>query len=163
MDKAGFKSVFDEYYNPLKNFLYYKLGDVDLAEDLTQEVFLKTWNNREEIRSETIKSYLYTIANNLAINHYKSARNRFEFGLKNEDSEHQQSPQYKMEEAEFEEHLKGSIAQLTENQRIVFLMNRIDDLTYKEIAESLEISVKAVEKRMHKALEFLRKAIEHKI
>lgn len=163
MDKAGFKSIFDEYYSPLKNFLYYKLGDADLAEDLTQEVFLKSWNNRDNIRLDTIKSYLYTIANNLAINHYKSARTRFEFGLKSEDSEHQQTPQYKMEESEFEEHLKASIAKLTENQRVVFLMNRIDDLTYKEIAERLEISVKAVEKRMHKALEFLRHAIEYKI
>lgn len=163
MDKAGFKGTFDEYYSPLKNFLYYKLGDTDLAEDLTQEVFLKCWNSRDKIRIETVKSYLYTIANNLAINHYKSARNRFEFGLKNEDSEYHQSPQYKMEESEFEEHLKASIAKLPENQRVVFLMNRIDDLTYKEIAARLDISVKAVEKRMHKALEFLRQAIEYKI
>ena len=112
---------------------------------------------------DTVKSYLYTIANNLAINHYKSARNRFEFGMKNEDSAHQQSPEYKMEEVEFEDHLKASIGKLTENQRVVFLMNRIDDLTYKEIAQRLDISVKAVEKRMSSALEFLRQTIEYKI
>lgn len=163
MDKAEFKGIFDEYYIPLKNFLYYKLGDTNLAEDLTQEVFLKAWNQRDKIIMGTVKSYLYTIANNLAINHYKSAKNRFEFGLKNEESTHSQSPEYKMEEAEFEEHLKASIAKLTENQRVVFLMNRIDDLTYNEIATRLGISVKAVEKRMKNALEFLRQTIEHKI
>ena len=53
--------------------------------------------------------------------------------------------------------LIDAIADLPENQRIVFLMNRLDKKTYKEIAELLDISVKAVEKRMHKALKELRK------
>lgn len=162
MELAAFKSLFDKYYHPIKNFLYYKLGDVDLAEDLTQEVFVKAWQKKDELIPETVKSYLYTIAGNLAINHFNSAKHRYEFQLNEQSETTSESPLFIMEKDEFAKQLEQSIGMLTENQRVVFLMNRIDDLTYKEIAERLEISVKAVEKRMHNALEVLRDKIKHK-
>lgn len=160
MQLDQFKLIFDEYYHPLKNFLYYKLGDIDLAEDITQEVFIKTWDKRDTIVTETVRSYLYKIANNLAINHFNSAKTRFELKLERHDKPVSESPDYVMEKEEFATRLNQALANLSESQRVVFLMNRIDDLTYKEIAERLEISVKAVEKRMHGALENLRDVIK---
>jgi RNA polymerase sigma-70 factor (family 1) len=156
MTLESFKSIFDEYYRPIKRFLYYKLGDIDLAEDITQEVFIRAWDKRETIIIDTVKSYLYKIANNLVINHFSSAKTRFELKLEDHDKTVSESPQYIMENDEFAERLNRALEQLSEGQRTVFLMNRIDDLTYREIAEQLEISVKAVEKRMHSALESLR-------
>ncbi|MEP2773163.1 MAG: RNA polymerase sigma-70 factor [Fulvivirga sp.] len=165
MELAQFKSIFDEYYHPLKNFLYYKLGDVALAEDITQEVFMKAWEKKDQIVVETVKSYLYKIAGNLAINHFKSAKSNYEFELKPENPtpSSTEQPDYTMEKDEFAKQLESAIGSLTENQRVVFLMNRIDDLTYKEIAKRLDLSVKAVEKRMHNALEALRQMIDHKL
>jgi len=165
MELAEFKSIFDEYYRPIKNFLYYKLGDVALAEDITQEVFIKAWEKKNEIIVDSVKSYLYTIANNLAINHFKSSKRNFEFELKadNPAPSKIETPDFSMEKDEFAKKLETAIGSLTENQRVAFLMNRIDDLTYKEIAQRLDLSVKAVEKRMHNALESLRKLIDHKI
>jgi RNA polymerase sigma-70 factor (ECF subfamily) len=157
MALEDFKSVFDQYYRPLKNFLYYKLGDIDLAEDITQEVFIKAWDKRETIVQETVKSYLYKIASNLAINHFNSAKKRFELKLEDHDSTISESPQYVMEKDEFALKLNRALENLSESQRVVFLMNRIDDLTYREIAEREGISIKAVEKRMQGALESLRK------
>jgi len=162
MEMSEFKNVFDRFYGPLKNFLYYKLGDVDQAEDLVQEVFLKTWEKRDSIRMETVQNLLYTIANHLAINHFRSAKVRLEFEFKDQPHTTQESPQYVMEKDEFALKLETAIAALSEKQRVVFLMNRIDELTYKEIADRLGLSVKAVEKRMHEALAQLRKTIEHK-
>ncbi len=164
MDLKTFKSFFNQYYKSIRHFVYYKVGDIELAEDLTQEAFVKFWEKRETIEVETAKSYLYTIANNLAINHIKRQGLLLNFinraPKKQESSE---TPQYLMEVAEFDQQLQQAIASLTENQRVVFLMNRIDELTYKEIAERLGLSVKAVEKRMHQALQQLRKAIKQKI
>lgn len=162
MNLVEFKDVFDRHYDPVKNFLYYKLGDIDLAEDLVQEVFLKAWEKRDTIRMETVQNLLYTIANHLAINHFKSAKTRFEFEWKDQPSITQESPHYVLEKDEFAAQLEKAIASLPENQRIVFLMNRIDELTYTEIAVRLDISVKTVEKRMHEALEELRKTVVHK-
>ncbi|MTI22933.1 RNA polymerase sigma-70 factor [Fulvivirga sp. RKSG066] len=165
MELTTFKTIFDEYYHPIKNFLYYKLGDVALAEDIAQEVFMKAWEKRDQIVVDTVKSYLYTIANNLTINHFKSAKSNFEFELKEDNPvpSKSETPDYTMEKDEFALKLEKAIASLTESQRVVFLMNRIDDLTYKEIAKRLDISVKAVEKRMRNALEALRQLIDHKI
>jgi RNA polymerase sigma-70 factor (ECF subfamily) len=66
-----------------------------------------------------------------------------------------------LEEKEFSAKLEKALSKLSESQRIAFLMNRIDGKKYKEIAEILNISVKAVEKRIHNALLNLRKEIEN--
>jgi len=147
----------------MKNFLYYKLGDIDLAKDITQEVFIRAWDKRDSIVHDTVKSYLYKIANNLAINHFNSAKARFELKLEDHDRSVSESPEYIMEKDEFAARLNRALDNLPEIQRVTFLMNRIDDFTYVEIAERLEISVKAVEKRMHAALESLRNVTQARV
>jgi RNA polymerase sigma-70 factor (ECF subfamily) len=159
MEIEGFKELFDRHYKPVRNFLYYKLGDMPLAEDLTQEVFLKVWEKRATILPDSVQSLLFTIANHLALNHFNSAKARFEFRHRGEEKPGTENPESVMEQKEFEERLKSALARLPENQRVVFLMNRIDELTYREIAERLGLGVKAVEKRMSEALEFLREHV----
>ncbi|MEM7107487.1 MAG: RNA polymerase sigma-70 factor [Bacteroidota bacterium] len=163
MDKETFKGIFDQYYEVIRNFLYYKLGDIDQAEDIAQEVFIKAWNKRDEIVLSTVKGLLYTIAGNLAINHFQSAKKKYEFKLEDEESSTSETPEYHLEQREFAQKLNEVLDQLPENQRVVFLMNRIDDLTYSQIADRLAIGVKAVEKRMHGALKFLREHITQNI
>jgi RNA polymerase sigma-70 factor (ECF subfamily) len=163
MTLTEFKQIFDLYYKPIKNFLYYKCGDVDQAEDLTQDVFMKLWDKREEINTETVKSYLYTIASNMLLNKIRHDKVVMNFAEKNRDAFNEQSPHYALEEKEFKKQLEDTIGAMPEKQREVFLMNRIDEMTYKEIAERLELSVKAVEKRMHGALGYLREKVQHKI
>jgi RNA polymerase sigma-70 factor (ECF subfamily) len=132
------------------------------AEDLVQEVFVILWEKRGTIKSENLKSYLFTIANNLYIDHYR--HKNINLNLKYDTSVNtSESPEYLLEQKEFDEKLKTAIASLSEKERTVFLMNRIDDLTFKEIAESLGISVKTIEKRMHNAVEKLFKKINHKL
>jgi len=152
----AFKELYDRYYDAIRNFLYYKSGNMNLAEDLTQESFLILWKKRAGIDPLKVKSYLYTIANNLFLNevkHQKVVVKYFQHPISTTSNE---TPEFAMEEAEFRQQLEDAIASLPEKNRVVFLMNRIEKLTYKEIAERLELSVKAVEKRMHKALIELR-------
>jgi len=65
------------------------------------------------------------------------------------------NPESQLEEKEFHQKLVHSIEQLNENERLVFMMSRLEDLSYKEIANQLSTSQKTVEKRMHSALKFL--------
>jgi len=156
-EETIYQNIFYSNAKNLRNFIFYKSGNMALAEDLVQEAFGKLWENCAKVELEKAKSYLFTIANNLFLN--KVAHEKVV--LKFEGAPHQdkdvQSPQYLLEEAEFKKQLEAAINNLPEEQRIVFLMSRIEKKKYREIAELLEISVKTVEKRMHLALVELRK------
>ena len=126
---------------------------MNLAEDLTQDAFMILWTKRDTIDPEKVKSYLFTIANNLFLNNVKHQKVVLRFNQQPVNTVSRETPQYMMETEEFKASLERAIAELPEKNRIVFLMNRIDKMTYKDIAERLGLSVKAVEKRMTKALQ----------
>lgn len=131
------------------------------AEDIVQETFVILWEKRHRIKTKNLKSYLYTIANNLFIDQQRHAEVVLKFQRK--VPEFSESPEYLMEIEEFDKKLQSAIATLPDNEKTVFLMNRIDDLTFKEIAESLNLSIKAVEKRMHNAVNKLYMKLNHKL
>ena len=152
-----FDTVFMSHSEHLRNFMYYKSGNLQRSEDIMQDSFIKLWMECTKVPFEKAKSFLFTVANNLFLNQEKHKKVVLKFESRNILRNNVESPQFLMEEAEFEKQLKVAIGSLPDGQREVFLMNRIDKLKYKEIAERLDLSVKAVEKRMHKALVTLRK------
>ena len=106
---------------------------------------------------------MYTIAGNIFLNRWQHRNVELQFAKQHGREGTSLSPEYELEMKEFDEKLQNALSALTEKNRTVFLMNRIDRMTYQDIANSLEISVKAVEKRMNKALAFLRETLEVKI
>jgi len=159
-EELTFTSIFKEYAKSLHNFLFYKTGNKDLSEDLTQEAFTKLWQNCASVNINSAKGYVFKTANNLLINNYQHqqvvlkfqtrSQSKASLGISNE------SPEFLMEEKELKEKLEAAITALPEKQRVVFLMSRIDKKTYKEIASIIGISKQAVEKRMYNALDTLR-------
>lgn len=160
-----FRSVFDLYYESIRHFAYYKTGDVDLADDIVQEVFLKLWDMRSKVRDDTVKALLYTIAGNIIKNHYKHLKvvYNFQVSQKSEISGGGYSADEGVRMEQLNRQLQDTLASIPEGPREVFLMNRIDGLTYEEIAQRLGLSVKAIEKRMSEALAVLRKKFGYKI
>lgn len=160
LSKEAFKQLYDQWYLPIRNFIYFKTGDVDLTDDLLQDVFVKLWETRHKIRRETVKSYLYTIANHLTINQLKKQQTQFRFiARQDHQAQNNESPEFAMETKELDAALQKALAQLPEKNRVVLLMHKMEGHSYKEIAERLGISQKAVEKRMHKAREQLKKHV----
>lgn len=159
-NKTFFSDFFTEHAKSLRNFLYYKFGDPDLADDITQETFIKLWQNCAEVREP--KSYIYTVAKNSALNHtaYKKVVLTYAENNKGKTVDNE-TPEYKIEEEEFRVKFDRAIAGLSEAQRTALLLNRIEGKKYREIAEMLGISVKAVEKRIHGALVYLSEHIEN--
>lgn len=151
-----FNSIFFEQSEKIRNFIYYKSGDLKLSEDLVQEAFIKLWNNCAKVEISKAKSYLYTVVNNLFLNQISHDKVVLKFKNNTQDRSENQSPEFILEEKEFKQQLENAINSLNEDQRVVFLMNRIDKMKYREMSEELGISIKAVEKRMHKALTHLR-------
>lgn len=160
------ESYFSDFYikniQSATNFAYYKSGDSDTALDLVQEAFAKIWENCSQIDFTKVKTYLFTSINNLFLNSVKHQKVVLAFAKDTPPPDKtNQSPEYLLEEEEFKIKLQNAIASLSEAQREVFLMNRIDGKKYREIAEILGISQKAVEKRMSAALKTLKEQIEN--
>lgn len=160
-EESVFNSLFKKLSPSLYNFIYYKCGDVDQAEDLVQDAFIKLWEKCAIVPQAKAKSFLYTICNNAFLNDYAHKKVVLKYVSNRTQKINEQTPQYLMEEREFGERLQKAIETLTEAQRTAFLMNRIEGKKYSEIAEILNISVKAVEKRMSQALATLRKEIKN--
>ncbi|MEM0518211.1 MULTISPECIES: RNA polymerase sigma factor [Aequorivita] len=154
-----FAQLYEAHGKPVWRFIYFKCGDTAQADDLVQEAFIKLWQNCAKVTKEKAKSFLYTVCNNAFLNEVAHKKVVLKHAKRQPDKTNYQSPEFVMEENEFHEKLKNSIENLTEAQRTAFLLNRIEGKKYAEIAEMLNISVKAVEKRMSQALAILRKEI----
>ncbi len=156
---AEYQQIFKELFRPIRNFIYFKCSDMDMAEDLAQDTFLKLWETRARIDKRTVKAYLYTIAQNNTINQLKRKQLMYKFMKKPGADREYDTPEKLAEMNQYEEKLTSVIAMLPEGGREVFLMNRMEDLTYNEIAARLGLSVKAIEKRMSKVLKIFREQL----
>jgi len=157
-----FNGFYQKHSRDLYNFMYYKSGDGDQAMDYVQEAFVKVFENCSKVDFSKAKSYLFTTANNLFLNVVKHQKVKLAYA-KQQPAEVMTSedPQFVLQEKEFMGQLEDAISELTEAQREVFLLNRIDGKKYREIAEMLAISEKAVEKRMMGALKKLRARLDN--
>ena len=161
-EEGVIKILFDEYYEYLCRSIYRLVPDASVSEDIVQEVFMELWKKRESIQITTsIRAYLRRSALNRALNYLRKNRIKFE---EEEDipdmASHDHGGQANMEMTELEAKIHGVIDELPERCRIIFGMSRFEEMSYKEIAAALDISVKTVENQMSKALRILRNRIQ---
>lgn len=153
-DSPAFQKLYFRYAEPLFGFLWRRLSQRELAEDLVQELFAKVWRNRANLDpAQSIKAYLYQAANNLMIDHLR--RKNPDLGAVEVMPEHSTVD---VDEVQFEkrDQIQKALADLPDAQRNVFLLSRFEGLKYHEIASVLDISVKTVETHMNRALKKLR-------
>lgn len=161
MTKKEFKIIYDLYFDHIRRYIYYRSGNEELATDIAQETFMKIWEKDFDYHPIKTKSLLYKIALDYFITQYRKAKietkylNEVRFNFTEETSTNL------LEYQELKTQYEKILADLPSKQRDVFLMSRLEGFTYKEIAERLELSVKAVEKRMSLALGVLKKNIKH--
>ncbi|WP_299158234.1 sigma-70 family RNA polymerase sigma factor [uncultured Tenacibaculum sp.] len=158
-EEKNFDSLFNSYYETATKYIYYKCGDLQQAEDIVQDSFVKIWKKCAEVIYETARAFLYTICNNALRNefaHQKVVLRHKAISVNDKDIE---NPEFILETEEFKDKLENAIANLSTKEREVFLLSRIDKKTYKEISEITNITVKAVERRMSNAFINLRKTL----
>ena len=155
-----FSSVFKANSKTVFNYIYYKFGNEEKANDAVQEAFVKLWENCAKVSPEKAKAYIYTVANNLYLNVIKAEKVRLKYADIHSKSTSNESPEFILEEKEFKDKLDNALNDLPDNQRTTFLLNRIDGKKYAEIAKMEGVSVKAIEKRMHLALKSLLEKID---
>ncbi|NDV67701.1 sigma-70 family RNA polymerase sigma factor [Dysgonomonas sp. 25] len=157
LKKSEFKDIFDNYFDSIRNYIYYRCADESIASDIAQDVFMRVWEKIDSIDTKNIKALLYKIANDMVISEYRKSTTRLDYakdmvatGIEN------LSPQEILQFEELKARFSSALDEMGEVQREAFLMSRNEELKYHEISDRLGISVKAVEKRITGALQFLK-------
>ncbi|HEX7366332.1 MAG TPA: RNA polymerase sigma-70 factor [Pelobium sp.] len=154
-----FEKLFKQYFKVLQNYAFTILKDLDVAEEMVQNVFLKIWEKQEKLPQDAVvASYLYKSVYHESLNwlrHEKvkaSHQQHTLYSMKNESD----SAEGRIKMNQLQEQLQKALNELPQQCRTIFQMSRFDELRYREIAEELGISVKTVENQMGKALRLMR-------
>ncbi|WP_069130300.1 RNA polymerase sigma-70 factor [Rhodohalobacter halophilus] len=162
-DQYAFEKMFHAYYSKLCVFSNSYVKSLDLARDVVQEVFIKIWDNHQEFEiRQSLKAYLYQAVRNQSLNQIeknKQKRRLSESLKKHEEiTEEVESPDLNTEE--LTQKIWKLVEELPERRRSIFILYRKHGLSYKEIAEVMDIKRKTVENQMGKSLQFLREQLD---
>ncbi len=160
MTKEEFKELFDSYFDSVRSYLFYRGAEKEEASDLAQDVFMRIWEKQPVIDPKIALRLLYKMAGDMFISRYRreTLEKNYRASLKSENLDFSPEDELRYKQL-FENYIKA-LSKLSEKQRTVFLMARMEGLKYYEIAERLDLSVKAIEKRMCVSLAYLKKALQ---
>lgn len=147
--------IYHNHFDNLRRYLYYRSGDQDLSADIAQNVFMKIWKKKIDISKGNIKSLLFKMGTDEFISNYRRSKIERDY-VNTQDFKLVYETNDQNDFAEKKQKFEKALMTLTDKQRVALLMNKMEGLTYKEIAESLNLSKKAIEKRISQALSALK-------
>jgi len=160
----AYEAVFRGLYEPLCGYAYSFLHNQEEAEDIVQKLFCNLWEQREKMEIHTsVKSYLYRMAHNACLNRIKQRQMQSEHheAIAYSSVAAVNSAEQRLERKELSQQIELAIACLPERCRQVFLLSRMQHLSYREIAQEMQISHNTVETQMVKALKILRERLKN--
>jgi RNA polymerase sigma-70 factor (ECF subfamily) len=160
----AFEAIYKRYSGKLYNFIMtISQGDRYMAEEIVQSTFIKLWEVREQINPDkNILYFLSAIAKNMLMNKYQRQTVEYlyqEFSLK-EQPVHDITTEKEIDRKWLEDYLDELIDQLPPSRKRIFILSKKDDLSAKQIAELMKISVSTVETQLSLATKFIRKQVE---
>ncbi len=161
-DRQAFQHLLDTYQKQVVKTAYYFTGNMEDAEDLSQEIFIEIIGSAESFRhSATLSTWIYRITVNRSLNLIKKNKRREIFQRLGNLFQDPGNGKYAVEEpsghitnTEDDERrrlLNHAINSLPENQRIAFILSKYDELPYREICEVMNLSLSSVESLIHRA------------
>jgi RNA polymerase sigma-70 factor (ECF subfamily) len=157
-DADAFGKLYDAYLERIYRFIYFRVEDQQTAEDISSQVFLKAWDNlgRFQIGGTPFLAWLYTIAHNAVIDHYRTRKVTAALDdVRLSDPGHAERVENGIDFAVEMESIKIALSTLTDDQRQVLLLKFIDEMSNEEIARQLgkrEGAIRALQMRGLKAL-----------
>jgi len=163
-DYVAFAAMVKCYYTGLFNFAYSYTGSPETAEDLVQDVLLNVWKNRKKWSPQsTAKAYLFRSVRNRSLNALRDNQPARESHLTLVDTlhHHDESPEHDLRYQQLLSDYHDAIEAMPERRRLIYRLNRLYDLTYLEIAATLDISINTVRTQMTAAFKHLRTHLGH--
>jgi RNA polymerase sigma-70 factor (ECF subfamily) len=172
---SAFSELMLRYQNRVLTVLENLVGNRDLAEDLTQDVFLRVFRARKTyVPGSKFSTWLFTIANNVASNAKRTKSRRREIVLEGSESgplgvrpldqlalaASGQMPARQLDKAEMREIVRLALAELNERQRLAVLLNKFEGMSYADIAETMGLSPQAIKSLLSRARVNLKEVIE---
>lgn len=159
--EEAFDCIFRRYYKGLCAYATNYVYDLDQAQSLVQDCFVKLWANRDRADSiESLPAYLSRMVRNRCIDHIRQVKSLEKLHEKLELEEFVINAENSLLSREFEELLVKAISALPKKSKMAFEYSRFENLTYKEIGVKMNISSKAVEALLSRALKLLRKDLQ---
>jgi RNA polymerase sigma-70 factor, ECF subfamily len=173
-DSQAFAELVELYHHRLVTVMHHLVGNNEEAEDLAQEVFLRVYRGRQKYHPKAkFSTWLFTIANNLALNVLRTRQRRPTIPLNVRDSgplgprpaeqlvlDRDDQPPDRMQKQELTAVVKQALDTLNERQRIAVVLNKFEDMNYAEIAEIMGLTTKAVKSLLSRARDNLRIALQ---
>lgn len=155
-DRRAFEEIVSRYRPRVTQFVRWNLSDAHLAEDITQEVFLRAFQSAGTFRGEsTFRTWLYGLARNTCRHHYRQRDRLAEDAAGDETLRHipdtGADPLSQLEQAEAASAVRDAVERLPAGQRLALLLRDWEDLSYAQISEVLGIPVGTVRSRIHNA------------
>ena len=173
-DGQAFADLVELYHHRLVTVMHHIVGSNEEAEDLAQEVFLRVYRGRKKYHPKAkFSTWLYTIANNLALNILRTRQRRGTIPLNVRDSgplgprpaeqlvvDRADPPHQRMQQQELTAVVQQALDTLNERQRIAVVLNKFEDMNYAEIADVMGLTTKAVKSLLSRARDNLRIALQ---
>ena len=159
-NKQAFKTLFFNYHDTLFRFVCYRISDTDIADDITQETFLRVWNNRFSIEpKKSFFSYIARISTNLCLDYFRhlKVRKKHQDLIPKYGESHYDNPETDTNLKILKQKIqKIANEKLPEKCRLIFILSRIENKTNTEIANLLNLSKRTVENQIYRALKILK-------
>ncbi|QBQ42075.1 RNA polymerase sigma-70 factor [Sphingobacterium psychroaquaticum] len=155
-DKEIFGEIYDHYWKRLLAISFQHTKDKELAEEIVQDVFVSVWQRRQDVQIDNLDRYLAT-AVKFSTFKFLQRRRRQEL-IREEVLPHDQMQldEEAIDARFLQEYVNGVVETLPDRCRLVFQLSRSEQMTHREIADTLDISEKAVEANITRALKVLR-------
>jgi RNA polymerase sigma-70 factor (ECF subfamily) len=159
-DVGAFNTLYETHLDTVYRYVYYKVGNGQLAEDLTQHIFLKAWEaiNRYQWRDLPFQHWLLRLARNAVIDHYRSTKPANASLL--EPVSDGVDPEATLAQSETVQMLQEAVRQLPDEQREVIVLRFIEQMPHAEVARHLGKSAATVRVIQHRALLALRRLLD---
>ncbi|NWG26997.1 MAG: RNA polymerase sigma-70 factor [Ignavibacteriaceae bacterium] len=161
-DKVAYKVLYDRYWSRLYMYAYNVLKDKDLCEDVVQEIFVNIWIRRHEIEVTNPASYLFQAVKYSIFNHIRNSKYKRQLLEKMNESFQESDVSKEIEFLEFNSKVEDVISKLPEQRKKIFHLSRNENLSNKEIADKLGLSIQTVKNQISKTLQTLRNAFKNR-